>query len=488
MAEPTTPPTFSIVVIDDTPDNLRLLFRILSKDGYRVRPLPSGAMGLTAIQKEPPNLILLDIMMPEMDGYSVCEALKANEQTRDIPVIFLSASNETNHKVKAFALGGVDYITKPFESEEILARVRNHIANQHMQQQFQQQNEQLQKLNSELQLSLTVLAQRSREMELLNRMSSFLQRADTAHEALQLGLPFLEELFAEWAGALYMRLPDSYELTRVTRWGTWETRSEFLASAGCPALAGARSNLVEDPNLDPHCETCGRSERFPTLCVQLITRQEAIGLLLLCREPGAGTEEENDHTLRLAQMVADQIALALANLQLREQLHERAIRDPLTGLFNRYYLDDTLERELSRAERAEEPVGFMLVDIDHFKRYNDTYGHDAGDELLRRFGSFLRSSVRRADIACRFGGEEFLLILPGATLAEMRQRGTFLQVGARELQVNWSGQPLGQITVSIGIASFPLHGGTAAQVISVADAALYRAKANGRDQVIVHGD
>ena len=142
--------TQTILIVDDTPDNLRLLVGMLTERGYKVRPAPSGARALATVQKELPDLILLDIMMPEMDGYEVCRQLKADERTRDVPVIFISALDEVFDKITAFSIGGVDYITKPFQLEEVLARVRTHLDLQDMRRKLQGQNEQLQQQNAEL--------------------------------------------------------------------------------------------------------------------------------------------------------------------------------------------------------------------------------------------------------------------------------------------------------------------------------------------------
>jgi diguanylate cyclase (GGDEF)-like protein/PAS domain S-box-containing protein len=166
-------------------------------------------------------------------------------------------------------------------------------------------------------------------------------------------------------------------------------------------------------------------------------------------------------------------------------LQEQAIRDPLTGLHNRRYLDETLPRELQRAERAGQPVGVIMLDIDHFKRFNDTYGHDAGDALLQTMGTFLQRNTRGDDIACRYGGEEFTLVLPGASLADARQRAEELREGIQSLSVEHQGQPLGAVTASLGVAVFAAHGTTTDALVRAADQALYQAKRNGRNRVEV---
>jgi diguanylate cyclase (GGDEF)-like protein/PAS domain S-box-containing protein len=178
--------------------------------------------------------------------------------------------------------------------------------------------------------------------------------------------------------------------------------------------------------------------------------------------------------------------------QLEERLHqanrllqEQAIRDPLTGLHNRRYLDETLPRELQRAERRNQPIGIIMLDVDRFKRINDTYGHDAGDTLLRAVGAFLRGNTRGEDVICRYGGEEFTLVLPGAALADTQQRADILCTGIQSLAIEHNGYALDAVTASFGVAVFPDHASTADELIRAADQALYQAKQNGRNQVVI---
>jgi diguanylate cyclase (GGDEF)-like protein len=182
--------------------------------------------------------------------------------------------------------------------------------------------------------------------------------------------------------------------------------------------------------------------------------------------------------------VAEGVGLSLANLKLRETLRSQAIRDDLTGLFNRRYMEETLDRELHRVTRLGIPLGLAMLDLDHFKRYNDTYGHHAGDELLRSLGRLIRSQVREDDVACRYGGEEFLLILPGASLEVTLERTEQMRQCVQQLHELRPGQFLHPITISIGLAIFPDNGSTGSALIQVADAALYRAKKEGRNRVV----
>jgi diguanylate cyclase (GGDEF)-like protein/PAS domain S-box-containing protein len=171
--------------------------------------------------------------------------------------------------------------------------------------------------------------------------------------------------------------------------------------------------------------------------------------------------------------------------RVEEALRELSVRDPLTGLFNRRYLEETLNRELWRAARSQRTVGVIMIDIDHFKRFNDAYGHATGDTLLREVGGFLNKNIRGSDIVCRYGGEEFTIILPDATLEITQRRAEFLRHNAKQLKVQYEGEVLEALTISLGVAGFPTHGITGPEILAAADAALYEAKEQGRDQVVV---
>jgi diguanylate cyclase (GGDEF)-like protein len=204
-----------------------------------------------------------------------------------------------------------------------------------------------------------------------------------------------------------------------------------------------------------------------------------VGLLYLegC-DPAAGPD---------LQMLAETIALALANLRLRETLRNQSIRDPLTGLFNRRYLDESLDLDVARSARAGGALGVIMLDVDHFKRFNDLHGHDAGDAVLQEMGKLLSQHVRKGDVACRYGGEEFVLVLPGATAEQARARAETLRAAAQAMTLSHKGQALGAVTVSLGVAAFPDHGNDPKVILTAADAALYAAKRAGRNRIEIAG-
>jgi diguanylate cyclase (GGDEF)-like protein len=220
------------------------------------------------------------------------------------------------------------------------------------------------------------------------------------------------------------------------------------------------------------------------LCVPMIAQGDALGLLCLASEESGQISADQQ---RLATAVAEHIALALANLKLREALEYQSIRDGLTGLYNRRYLEESLEREINRAQRQKFGLGIIMIDIDHFKNYNDTFGHNGGDIVLQQLGNILQKNVRGSDIACRYGGEEFTLILPEISLEFVKERAEQIRVEVQQLKPKHRDQDLGQITLSLGIAMFPNQGLTGESIMRAADTALYQAKEEGRNRVCVFG-
>ena len=221
-----------------------------------------------------------------------------------------------------------------------------------------------------------------------------------------------------------------------------------------------------------------------------MAQNEALGIVCLQMRASQAPEEptlrsSSEAERQLAAVLARQVALALGNLKLKESLKNQSICDPLTGLFNRRYMEESLEREFSRANRNKTSVAIVMMDLDHFKRFNDTFGHQAGDAILRAFGDLLKKYTRGQDIACRYGGEEFALVLTDSNLTGAMKRAEILLQQVKQLSVEYAGQLLGAVSISMGVALFPDHGTTMGDVLRASDQALYSAKREGRDRVSV---
>lgn len=335
------------------------------------------------------------------------------------------------------------------------------------------------------------LEQRSREMSLLAELSHLLQACTTADEAHAVIARAAQRLFPGSMGALFIYSASRNDLEAYANWGglTLNPNERVFAPEECWALRRGRVCLIEDRGTRLSCLHVPSPELDKYLCVPMTAKGEVLGVLRLHPDRPAAESADGAPSLneQLAVTLAEHVALALINLKLRQTLRDQSIRDPLTGLFNRRYLEETLEREIRRAERSQLPLCVVMLDLDHFKAFNDAHGHDAGDLLLREVGAFLNARLRASDIACRYGGEEFTLIVPDMPLNVVLPRLEALRLGIRQLDARHHGESPGAVTVSIGVSMFPEHGATGAALLRAADVALYCAKTEGRDRVAVSG-
>jgi len=349
---------------------------------------------------------------------------------------------------------------------------------QRAQNALQQANEMLTEWVRELEV-------RNKENLLLTEMGDRLQSCLTTEEACGVITKSALSLFPNDSGALFVTNPSRNLVESMAVWGGYAAQEPVFPPENCWALRSGRIHRVDDPAKSEICGHVRPGMRNGYLCVPMVAQGEAVGILHLEMGPPAGDGRPvmTDAKSRLALSVADHLGLALASLRLRETLHIQSIRDPLTGLYNRRYMEESLERELRRADRKQRPLAALMLDLDHFKRYNDTLGHAAGDAMLRAIGNFLQSRMRKDDIVCRYGGEEFTIIMPESSLDIATQRAERLREDLKRLEISLNGQFLGSVTFSVGIACFPEHGTTSEQILHCADLALYRAKAAGRDCV-----
>ena len=346
----------------------------------------------------------------------------------------------------------------------------------------------LQKANQELAERVQELQQRTTEITLLSELGSRLQACQTAEEAyVEIGIA-AEQLFPKWAGALCAISASRTAVETVADWGKPTQGERVFAPDECWALRLGRPQALRSGEKWAPCRHIDMTNVTDSLCVPLMAQGEALGILTLQKVRGEGEQEplarsSGEAERRLAAVLAEQVGLALGNLRLRETLRNQSICDPLTGLFNRRYMEESLEREFSRANRKKSHVAFIMMDIDHFKRFNDTYGHQAGDALLRGLGELLKRNTRGQDIACRYGGEEFAIVLCETSLDGALQRSEILRQQVKQMCVEHASQLLGAISISMGVALYPDHGATIGDVLKAADQALYCAKREGRDRV-----
>lgn len=414
-----------------------------------------------------------------MDGIrATTRELITSEQAR---LIELRRERERRSTITAYALALVSFL------DLLVLGIVYHLVFRTIAERTKVEAE-LRVMSEQLKAGVETLAARNREMEIFHRMTDALQSCQTTKETHEIIGMYGGQLFPGTTGALYV-LQDSRDiLEAASRWGAERARPAMFERDQCWALRRSQTHVMNDPATDVVCAHVDAGRWTPPyLCVPLMAQGEAIGLIHIEGRRGAGGQPERigDTTRVVAATLAEQASLSLSNMRLRETMRQQSITDPLTGLYNRRYLDETLRRELTRAARRQLPVAVIMLDVDHFKPFNDSYGHEAGDAVLRSLAALMQKHARGGDILCRYGGEEFAMIMPEMTAAIAAERAGRLCEAARLLSVHHDGHPLGRITISAGVAVFPEHAADAPELLRTADAALYAAKQGGRDRVVV---
>jgi diguanylate cyclase (GGDEF)-like protein len=324
----------------------------------------------------------------------------------------------------------------------------------------------------------------SEQRRALSEYTGLLQSAQNLDEAMELTSLTLEQLLPHVGGQCYLGRGSRDFLESRAAFGKCAVASsDTLSPEECWALRRGHAHYnrggpgaVRCAHIDQRASLSGIS----TLCVPLSAQGETLGMLHACALSDGG---EHDNDAAIIELLAEQLAMAVANLRLRETLRQQSLRDALTGLFNRRYFEESLRREMQRCERKRLPLALLVLDIDHFKAFNDTHGHSAGDAVLAHVGRTLAALIRAEDLACRYGGEEFTIVMPEAGASSARERAEAIRRAVSETTIVHNGRTLGPVTLSIGIASYPRDGVTPELLFEVGDASLYQAKAEGRDRV-----
>jgi diguanylate cyclase (GGDEF)-like protein/PAS domain S-box-containing protein len=346
-------------------------------------------------------------------------------------------------------------------------------------------SESLNRLVNELQL-------RTAQMTLLNEMGDLLQCSATTGEAHAVVGQIARRLFlASTGGALFVFKSSRNLLEAVASWGASDVSDQAFAPDACWGLRRGQPCWSEHPGGVVICSHLKNPVPASYLCVPLVAQGDTLGVLHIQYDlikNNTGTEDFEslqESQQRLAVAVGGRVALSLASLLLRETLRDQSIRDPLTGLFNRRFMEDALGRELQRAKRRRHSLVVVFADLDHFKRFNDIHGHDAGDTVLRSMAGLFKQHFRGEDVVCRYGGEEFAFILPESSAKNAAKRLEQLRQVAKKHKITYKEQLLDAVTFSVGIATYPENGLTGEELLQTADTCLYESKANGRDCVTI---
>lgn len=334
-----------------------------------------------------------------------------------------------------------------------------------------------------LQVELNAL---NRQASLMSETDDLLQSCLTVDEAYKVVIRHLELQFSAMRGAIFS-LGANQMADVAAKWGKPVLEQGSFAMKDCWGLRRGRVSISQasDPRLA--CLHIGPVVPVYGLCVPMMAQGETLGILYM-ETVGEAGKALTDAEERTVKTLAEHLALAVANMNLRETLRTQSIRDPLSGLFNRRYMEESLEREYRRALRKNASLAIVMIDLDHFKRFNDSYGHEAGDAVIRELAKVFQAQLRAEDIASRYGGEEFVLILPETDMKAAMECSERLLEAARAIHIQHYGQILEGITLSIGVACFPQNGTHLETLVHAADGALYRSKENGRNRATMAED
>ena len=345
----------------------------------------------------------------------------------------------------------------------------------------------LRKVNIELSVLVVELQKHDRDMRLINRMNAMLQACTTQEEAYQIIALAVGELFTDLSGGLAILSDSGQHLETCAHWGVEPLLEPIFSLHDCWAMRRGQKYEVADPQTNGTCCHFVSPQKTGYLCLPLVVQDETLGLMTL--EIPAGMSHK--HAIRwrqLVEMVGEDIKISLSNLKLREIMREQVTHDSLTGLFNRCYLEDTLPREINHSKQRNAQLCIARLDIDHFKHFTDTFGHEAGNTILRELGMLLHKNVRESDIACRFGGEEFVLVLLDSPLEASCLQLEKICTLFKKLKIRYGDQLLGPVTLSVGIVEASKDCLNAEGILRAADEALLAAKRTGRDRVVTYND
>jgi len=443
----------NILIVDDLPDNLRLLRDTLRAEGYKVRSAVTGAMAIRAAQSPSTELILLDIKLPDRDGYEVCRQLKSDEHTAGIPIIFLSALNETFNKVQGLAAGGVDYISKPFQIEEVLARVETHLTIGRLQQKLQNQNLRLlREIEERQRLEESLFAEKELAQVTLQSIGDGVITTD-AQGNVRYFNPIAERLTG-WKTHEVQGVPFSKVfliVDQVTREPVENPISKALLEERIVGLANNTILISHD----------GTEYTIADSAAPIRDRQgQVIGAVMVFHDV---TESRS----------------------LTRQLSWEENHDALTGLINRRRFEHHLVEAIASVKDSNQQHALCYLDLDQFKVVNDTVGHIAGDELLRQITALIQQGVRANDMLARLGGDEFGILLTQCSLSQATLIAENLKDLVHQFRFIWNGKTF-IIGVSIGVVAIDETSQDLRELLGAADAACYAAKARGRNCVHIY--
>lgn len=485
---------YQILIVDDEKSVHSMLAAYFTRRKFRIEHAYNGSEALEMLTEFQPDVILLDLMMPVVDGISFTRQLRSMPTSNYIPIIMLTARKNVSDIVTAMDAGADDYVTKPFDFEELNARIRSVIRLKTLQNilyrksdALDKANQRIQDLNDELQTANKSLQKKIYDFHNLFEVSFQVIGQLEFSELIRQSLIHTLGLFTARSALLLMLAPGGEEVYQVVDARGCDDEVLSLEIERKESLVAYLEKIrkpcriKEISMVSPFLHDAFTQFNLRVVA-PLFQNDELIGLLFL--GPNFKGESYRDDSLETLGIMTNMLAVAAQNAQMYEHIKALSYTDGMTNLHNYRFFRMRIKQEVARAKRENTSVSLLIMDVDHFKNYNDTLGHPAGDEVLRKISAILKTSVRDNDIVARYGGEEFAVLLPGADAIGSYALAERIRVAVeKETFFKEELQPMGQVTISVGTGTFPQDGETEDELIVNTDQALYEAKNNGRNKV-----
>lgn len=457
--------TARVLIVDDMPANVKLLEARLSSEYFEVITAENGPTALERIEKEAPDIVLLDVMMPGMSGFEVCEKVKANPKTAHIPIVIVTALSETKDRIQGLEAGADDFLTKPVSDKALLARVRNLTRLKMMMDAFRSRAETYEQLG--LEYGIVTISREDATKASILLIEDSLDSANYIKEVLQTKMDDDIVVFEDGTVAIDSALEDSYELVILSM------------------------DLMKEDSLRLVAQLRAREE-LRNLPVLILIEEHEEEALTKAFELGV-----NDYLVR---PIESSELILRSRTQIRHRRYQErlssdyrdtlamAVTDSLSGLYNRRYLETHLPRMMQEAIHDMKDLTVIMVDVDHFKDVNDRYGHATGDDVLKEVAKRIRENVRSFDLVTRLGGEEFVVVMPDCSMKFVQATAERVRAKVSDLPIVVGSNERIPVTVSLGCAQIIGPGDTAEELLKRADLAMYKAKTLGRNKVWVMDD